>query len=96
MNDCSVAAELIAKLPDTQAIVADKGYDSKCIREQIVKKGTRAVIPGKCNSVKAISESKHPHQAGRIRMSHLGKSGLRSNLVSISRMAFLDRETPFW
>jgi len=45
---------------------------------------------------KVISESEHPHQAGRIRMSHLGKNGLRSNLASISRIAFLDSETPFW
>ncbi len=45
VNDCSVAPELIAKLPDTQAIVADKDYESECIRKQIVKKGTRAVIP---------------------------------------------------
>ncbi|SDH93086.1 Transposase DDE domain-containing protein [Nitrosomonas sp. Nm132] len=42
VNDCSVAPELIAKLPDVQAIVADKGYDSECIREQIIKKGARA------------------------------------------------------
>ncbi len=56
VNDCSVAAELIAKLPDAQAIVADKGYDSECIREQIVKKGARAVIPRKCNSVKGNAD----------------------------------------
>ena len=48
------------------------------------------------NAFKVISESEHPHQAGRIRMSHLGKKGLRSNLASISRIAFLDSETPFW
>jgi IS5 family transposase len=52
VNDCSAAPELIAKLPDAQAIVADKGYDSECIREQIIKKGTRAVIPRKRNSLK--------------------------------------------
>ena len=28
VNDCSVAPDLIARLPDTQAIVAHKGYDS--------------------------------------------------------------------
>ena len=39
VNDCSVAPpDLIARLPDTQAIVADKGYDSECIRGQITKK----------------------------------------------------------
>ncbi len=39
INDCSAAPELIARLPDAKAIVADKGYDSECIREQITKKG---------------------------------------------------------
>ncbi len=27
VNDCSIAPDLIAKLPDAKAIVADKGYD---------------------------------------------------------------------
>jgi IS5 family transposase len=56
VNDCSVAPELIAKLPDAQAIVADKGYDSECIREQIIKKGARAVIPRKRNSLKGNAD----------------------------------------
>ena len=56
VNDCSVAPELIARLPDAQAIVADKGYDSECIREQIIKKGARAVIPRKRNSLKGNAD----------------------------------------
>ena len=52
VNDCSVAPGLIAKLPDAEAIVADKGYDSECIREQIVNKGAKAVIPRKRNSMR--------------------------------------------
>ena len=56
INDCSAAPGLIAKLPDVEAIVADKGYDSECIREQIVKKGAGAVIPRKCNSVKGNAD----------------------------------------
>ena len=56
INDCSAAPDLIAKLPDVEVIVADKGYDSERIREQIVKKGARAVIPRKCNSVKGNAD----------------------------------------
>jgi len=52
-NDCSAAPDLIAKLPDAKAIVADKGYDSECIWEQITKKGARAVIPRKRNALKS-------------------------------------------
>jgi len=39
VNDCSVALQLIARLLDVEVIVADKGYDSEFIREQIKKKG---------------------------------------------------------
>ncbi len=46
------SADLIAKLLGTKAIIADKGYDSKCMREQITKKGARAVIPEKRGSLK--------------------------------------------
>ncbi|SDX89625.1 Transposase DDE domain-containing protein [Nitrosomonas sp. Nm33] len=56
VNDCSVAPHLIAKLPDAEAMVADRGYDSECIREQIVKKGARAVIPTRRNSVKGNAD----------------------------------------
>ena len=52
VNDCSIAPDLIAKLPDAKAIVADKGYDSECIREQIAKRRAQAVIPRKRNSLK--------------------------------------------
>lgn len=51
IHDSKVASELIALLPETEAVVADKGYDSEAIREQIENKGARAVIPRKSNSV---------------------------------------------
>ena len=56
VNDCFAAPQLIAKLPNAQAIIADKGYDSECIREQIVKKGAKAVIPRKRNSLKGNAD----------------------------------------
>jgi hypothetical protein len=56
VNDCSAAPDLIARLPDTKAIIADKGYDSEWIREQITKKGARAVIPRKRNSLKGNAD----------------------------------------
>ena len=33
-----------------QSIIADKGYDSQAIRDQIEQQGAKAVIPGKRNS----------------------------------------------
>ena len=49
VNDCSAAPDLIARLADAKVIVADKGYDSEHIREQITKKGARVVMPRKRN-----------------------------------------------
>lgn len=43
---------MIAKLPDAQTIIGDKGYDSDRMRQQIQCQGARGVIPRKQNSVK--------------------------------------------
>lgn len=43
VNDCSAASDLIARLPDAEVMVADKGYDSEYLREQITRKGARDV-----------------------------------------------------
>ena len=56
INDCTQAAALIAKLPTAQTIVADKGYDSEAIREQIGQQGAKIVIPRKRTSVKGNAD----------------------------------------
>ena len=45
-----------ARLPDAKAIVADKGYDSESIREQIARRGAQAVIPRKRNALKGDAD----------------------------------------
>lgn len=52
VHDCTEAQVLIDHLPEGEALVADKGYDSERIREQIDAKGMEAVIPRKRNSKK--------------------------------------------
>lgn len=52
VNDCSVAPELIDKVPVSDVVVGDKGYDSERIRQRIEAKGSKAVIPRKKNSIK--------------------------------------------
>ena len=49
INDISVAPELIAAidLAETQAVIADKGYDSDKLRAQIEEEGSEANIPYK-------------------------------------------------
>jgi transposase len=51
VHDSTAAGELIEQLPVAEAVVADKGYDSEKIREQIKSKGSTTVIPRKSNSV---------------------------------------------
>ena len=56
VNDCTVAPELIARLPQVETIIADKGYDSERIRETIESQGAKSVIPRKRNSVKGNAD----------------------------------------
>jgi len=51
IHDSTAASELIEPLPPAKAVIADKGYDSEKIREQIRSRGAIAVIPRKSNSV---------------------------------------------
>ena len=50
VHDSKEASKLIVALPDTDYIVADKGYDSEPLRVQIKEKGSIPVIPRKKNS----------------------------------------------
>ncbi|GLK59987.1 DDE transposase [Azotobacter vinelandii] len=56
INDCTQASSLIAKVPDAESIIADRGYDSEAIREQIVQQGGQAVILRKRTSVKGNAD----------------------------------------
>jgi transposase len=56
INDCTQAPRLIAQVRTAQIIVADKGYDSESIREQIEQQGAKVVIPRKRNSVKGNAD----------------------------------------
>ncbi len=52
LHDCTAAPELIKKLPISDVVVADKGYDSESLRQQIESRGSRVVIPRRKRSVK--------------------------------------------
>ncbi|MFB8828372.1 IS5 family transposase [Azotobacter sp. CWF10] len=56
INDCTAAPGLIEQLPAAEVIVADKGYDSERIREQIEALGARPVIPRKRTSIKGNAD----------------------------------------
>ena len=50
VHDAKAAPELIAQLPKADYTIADKGYDSEEVREQIRKKSSTPIIPRKKNS----------------------------------------------
>jgi transposase len=50
VHDSKMATKLISKLPDYGSIIADRGYDSDPLREQISRKGLIPIIPRKKNS----------------------------------------------
>jgi len=55
-HDCKQAPALIEQVPEGETFIADKGYDSEAIREQIEQIGAKAVIPRKRNSVKGNAD----------------------------------------
>ena len=50
VNECRIAFEFIEKLPPADYIIADKGYDSEKLRDQIQNKLSIPVIPRRCSS----------------------------------------------
>ncbi len=51
IHHCKAAPELIEKLPASNYIIADKGYDSEEIRDLIRTKLSLPIIPRKKNSI---------------------------------------------
>jgi len=52
VHDCKIAPDFIEKLPCSDYVIADKGYDSEDLRDMIRKKSSIPVIPRKSNSKK--------------------------------------------
>ena len=49
VHDCKVAQRCIEAMPPAAELVADKGYDSKALRDWLAERGTTAVIPPRKN-----------------------------------------------
>ena len=56
VHDAKAAPELINKIKVAENLIADKGYDSEAIREQVRQAGMNPVIPRKSNSTKPNPE----------------------------------------
>ena len=51
VHDCKAAPAFIDKRPASEHIIADKGYDSEDVREQICNKSSNPVIPHTSRSI---------------------------------------------
>ena len=49
VHDCKVAQRCIEAMTPAAELVADKGYDSKALRDWLAERGTTAVIPPRKN-----------------------------------------------
>jgi transposase len=57
-HDCPVAERLIRRVKRPKRMLGDKADDSAELREQLDKRGTKPVIPNRCNSKEPFSFSK--------------------------------------
>ena len=56
VHDAKAASQVIEKVKEAKALVADKGYDSEAIRDEVRARGARPIIPRKSNSTKPNPE----------------------------------------
>jgi putative transposase len=57
-HDCPVAKRLIRRVKPAKRMLGDKAYDSTELREGLDERGTKPVIPNRCNRKKPFSFSK--------------------------------------
>jgi IS5 family transposase len=48
-HDCPVAERLIRRVKPSKRMLGDKAYDSAELREELDERGTKPVIPNRCN-----------------------------------------------
>ena len=56
-HDCPVAERLIRRVKAPDRLLADKAYDSAELREELDERGTKPVIPNRCNRKQPFSFS---------------------------------------
>jgi len=64
-HDCPVAERLIRRRKAAKQLLGDKAYDSAELRQWLEGRGTRAVIPNKCNRKQPFRFSKKSYRERR-------------------------------
>ena len=57
-HDCPVAERLICRVKPPDRMLGDKAYDSAELREELDQRGTKPVIPNRCNRKQPFAFSK--------------------------------------
>jgi len=57
-HDCPVAERLVRRAKPSKRMLGDKAYDSAELREDLHERGTKPVIPNRCNRKQPFSFSK--------------------------------------
>ena len=57
-HDCPLAERLIRRVKPPKRLLGDKAYDSAELREELDERGTKPVIPNRCNRKRPFSFSK--------------------------------------
>jgi transposase len=57
-HDCPVAERLIRRVKPSKCMLGDKAYDSADLREDLDERGTKPVIPNRCNRKQPFSFNK--------------------------------------
>lgn len=57
-HDCPLAERLIRRVKSPERLLGDKAYDSAELREQLGERGTKPVIPNRCNRKQPFSFNK--------------------------------------
>ena len=66
VHDCKVAKLCLDAMPPSQEVLADKGYDSKDLRDWLNERGTQAVIPSRSNRKSPYAYDKNLYKQRNI------------------------------
>ncbi len=72
-HDYPVAERLIRRVKPAKRMLGDKAYDSAELREELDERGTKSVIPNRCNRKRPFSFSKRLYKLRwRFRVGFVG------------------------
>src|SRR5262249_17960787 len=63
--DCPVAERLMRRVKPPKWMLGDKAYDSAVLRQELDERGTKPIIPNRCNRKQPFSFSKRLYKLRR-------------------------------